>query len=121
MTGEQAGRLLGWLRVAAGVGAWATPGTTARVLSMPAPRQSPARFLLRLFGARDVALGAGLLGARNSGERDRWLVLGMAVDAADAGAALIAAGRGQLRGRSGVLGAAAAVAAIALANHARGE
>ena len=75
--------------------------------------------MLRLFGARDVALGVGVLGAPTAVERDRWLALGMAIDAADAAACLVAGNRKQLRWRAAVMGAVTACAAIALAQHAR--
>ena len=119
--GEEAGHLLGWLRIAAGAGAWVTPGTTARVLGISGAAGSPVRFVLRLFGSRDGALGLGLLGAETASERDRWLVLGIATDIADAAAAVVAGGRGQLpRGRA-LVAAASALAAVALATRAREE
>ena len=116
---RQAAVLVGWLRAGAGAAAWIAPGLTGRVLGMDASGSSPVRFVLRLFGARDLAMGAAVLSARNERELDRWVSLGMAVDAADAAACLLAGARQQVPRRTAVLGALSATTAIAVAARAR--
>lgn len=93
--GEQAATLLAVLRTGAGVAAWLTPGIVERIYGAPADGGAPLRFALRTFGARDMAMGAAMFSAGQD-ERQRWLALGLAVDAADGAAAVIAGIRRQL-------------------------
>ena len=75
--------------------AWAAPTASLRISQLDAEApQSP--FLLRLFGARDVALGALTLMAPAS-TRPTLLKVGVGVDAGDAAAALLALKAGQLK------------------------
>jgi hypothetical protein len=77
---------LGWGRVAMGAAMTATPGLVARAwLSSDEPT---VRLLLRGLGVRDLALGVGLLVAR---DRSTWLWAGVASDAVDAWASALAA------------------------------
>lgn len=97
-------------RIGVGAAAWAAPelGLRAALLDDSAP-ESP--YLVRLFGARDLALGAVTLLA--SPERKPALIcIGMAVDALDAGAAVLALRKQQLRTTAGVVLAAAAGGAV---------
>jgi hypothetical protein len=110
---------VGWLRAGAGAAAWVTPGLTGRILGIDASSTSPVRFVLRLFGARDLAMGTAVLSARNERELDRWVTLGIAVDAADAVTCLMAGARGQVPRRTAVLGALSAVVGIAVSARAR--
>lgn len=97
-------------RIAVGAAAWALPEISLRsgMLDAEAP-QSP--YLLRLFGARDVALGAITLFAPPAA-KPALLKVGLGVDAADGAAALIALKQGQLKPVTGVLLAGAAGAAV---------
>jgi hypothetical protein len=121
MTSEQqrAAVWLGWLRTGAGAAAWVAPGLTGRVLRIDAPPSSPVRYVLRHFGARDVAMGVAVLTARNERELDRWVLMGIAVDAADAASAVIGGVRGQVPRRTAVLTGLSALSAVAVGMRAR--
>ncbi|GAA1941134.1 hypothetical protein [Nocardioides marmoribigeumensis] len=97
-------------RIAVGAAAWLAPRTSlkAALLDADAP-QSP--YLLRLFGARDVALGTITLLAPPASRR-ALLQVGLAVDSADTGAALLALKAGQLKPVVGAVMAGAAGAAV---------
>jgi hypothetical protein len=77
------------LRVAIGGGAWAAPGLTGKVFGFKnIDTNHEALFMARLFGVRDVALGAGALAS--SGDANRlWWQIGVVCDLADAAAGLI--------------------------------
>ncbi len=98
-------------RIVVGAAAWAAPefSLKAGMLDATAP-QSP--YLLRLFGARDVALGAATLFAAPE-HKPAMLKLGLGVDSADAAAALHALSQGQLSKPTGVALAAMAGSAVA--------
>lgn len=119
VAGEQAAQALGAARIALGVGSWLLPGVLARVLGAPIRRHPPLPFVTRAFGARDVALGVGLLAADTPAERNRWLVLGMAVDAADAAAGVLAGLRRQVPRTSAALLTVTPLAAVWVASQAR--
>ncbi len=97
-------------RIALGTGAWAAPrlGLKAMLLDPDDP-QGP--FLVRLFGARDVALGVVTLLAE-PGARPLLIKVGLAVDASDAAAALLALRAGALRPLPTVLIAGTAGSAV---------
>jgi hypothetical protein len=92
---------LAGLRTAVGVGAWATPNVAGKMFGLDPANNPQASYLGRLFGVRDLALGAGTL-ASEGADRRRWVQLGMVCDLADAAAGYIA-------GRTGVLPKPAAV------------
>jgi hypothetical protein len=105
--------LLIGLRTAIGAGSWVAPGFAGRLFGLDAVANPQLPYLGRLFGVRDVALGAGL--RFSSGQSRRlWLQLGIACDAADAVAGLIAGRNGQLSKVSTVLVTAPALLGIAL-------
>lgn len=112
MTGEQAARGLAVGRTFAGAAAWLAPDLAARMLG--AAEGPTSRFALRLFGVRDVAMGVGYLTA-SAVEQQRWLAIGMVVDAADAVAALAAQRQGLLQRTVGVLVAVTALTAAGTA------
>ena len=91
-----AARLLGGLRLLVGVGSWMSPAVSARTFGLAGTADPPgARLALRLFGVRDAALALGAL----SGDplvRRTSLRTGIAVDAVDSLATLLA-----LRGGAG--------------------
>jgi hypothetical protein len=86
------------LRLAIGVGAWATPRLAGRLFGLDAGANPQSPYLARLFGVRDIALGWGIMGTHGAARR-QWLATGIACDAADALA-------GVAGGRPGRLGAA---------------
>ena len=118
LTPETAARNLAIGRVVAGTGAWLLPGLSTRILGGATTGPSALPMVLRLFGARDLAMGAAFLTADRV-EQQRWLAIGMAVDAADAAAAVLAARRGTMPARIALPVAATAVAAVAVAAWAR--
>jgi hypothetical protein len=77
------------LRLAIGAGAWAAPGVTGKAFGFKnIDTNHEALFMARLFGARDVALGAGALAARAEAGK-LWWQLGVVCDIADAAAGII--------------------------------
>lgn len=113
---DRAGEALAVGRIAVGAAAWLMPQLSARVMGLPT---GPATTLgLRLFGARDIAVGIGYLQSE-AAERDRWLLLGMGMDGADAVAALAAGTRGGVPWRNALLIVVSATAAVATAADAR--
>lgn len=113
---DKAGEALAWGRIAAGTAAWLFPGLGARVMGL---QPTPANALgLRLFGSRDVAVGVGYLQS-GPAERDRWLLLGMGVDGADAVAGLIAGKRHAVPWPRALVIAATATAAVVTAREVR--
>lgn len=112
-------RLLITLRMGVGVGGWVAPGLLGRFFGAD-PRMHPAvPFFGRLFAVRDAALAAGLMTA-DGRDRDRWLVIGMACDAADAAASAVAGMRRQIPRPVAALTVVTASAAVALGARARG-
>jgi hypothetical protein len=73
------------LRIAAGLGAWAFPALTGKVLGLKLSDNHEAVYMGRLFGVRDVVLGAGVL-ASSGDAKKLWWRLGILTDAADAAA-----------------------------------
>ena len=76
-----ASSLLGWSRVGLGAALVLAPGIAARTWF--GEDTSAQRLLLRSIGARDLALGAGLLAAP---DRQPWLLAGVGADLVDAAA-----------------------------------
>jgi hypothetical protein len=87
---DLAGGLAGG-RIAIGVVSLLAPGLVGRAMMGPQGDLGWARFLLRVVGARDLALGIGVLAAL---ERDApvrgWLRASAAVDGLDAAGCLVA-------------------------------
>jgi hypothetical protein len=94
-------------RIAVGVGAWLAPRLSGRMFGLDPDGNPQLPYVGRLFGARDVALGAGVLRSPRK-NKDAWVTAGIACDVADAAAGVLAGARGQLPG-----GAAALVTATA--------
>lgn len=113
---DRAGEALAVGRIAVGAATWFLPQLSARVMGLP---PGPATTLgLRLFGSRDLAVGIGYLQS-GTAERDRWLLLGMGMDGADAMASMAAGKRGGIPWRNALLIAVAAAAAVATGAQAR--
>jgi hypothetical protein len=101
--------MLGLLRLT-GAGAFLAPQLATRVLALDASPQS--RYLVRLFAARNAVMVAGLWTSAGSARR-RWWQAGIACDALDVAAALLAVRDGKPRS-SALLDAGAALVAGAL-------
>jgi hypothetical protein len=100
-------------RTAIGVGAWVAPRLSGRLFGLDPDANPQASYLGRLFGVRDVALGAGLRSS-NGLERQQWLRIGVACDLADAAAGVLAGRSGALPKRATVLVTATALMAAAM-------
>jgi hypothetical protein len=82
-------------RIAVGAGAWLTPNLSGRLFGLDPEGNPQLPYVGRLFGARDVALGAGALRSTRK-QKDAWLTAGLACDVADVAAGALAGARGQL-------------------------
>jgi hypothetical protein len=80
------------LRMAVGVGSWATPRVAGKLFGLDVAANPQAPYLARLFGVRDLALAWGAMGTKGEA-RQQWLMAGLACDLADTLAG-IAGGRG---------------------------
>jgi hypothetical protein len=98
-------------RIALGAVSWAAPGVALRSMMLD-PDDVQAPFLVRLFGARDVALGVVTLLAAPE-VRPALLKVGVAVDLSDAAASGLAARAGALRTLPATLIAGTALGAVA--------
>ena len=82
-------------RVAIGASAYLAPNLSGRLFGLDPDGNPQASYLGRLFGARDVALGAGAIRSPRK-QKDAWVAAGMACDVADVGAGALAGIRGTL-------------------------
>jgi hypothetical protein len=106
------GALVG-IRASVGAGAWLAPRLVGQVFGLDAAANPQLPYVGRLFGVRDVALAAGL--QLSSGESRRlWLRLGIACDAADTIAGLLAGRNREISKVSTVLVTAPALLGIGL-------
>ena len=95
-------------RVALGASIFAAPTLVGRMLLGRAGTSGGAQLLTRAFGARDVAIGAGLLAALRAGQPTRgWVGAGILADVADFSAAAIAGDDMPTFGRLSMMAAAA--------------
>lgn len=106
------------LRLALGVTAYLRPALAARVFGID-PAESPALpGAVRLFGAREAAMGVALLGPP-SAAMDRWLALGVVVDGLDVLTVALGARRRQFGAHTILVGGGLAAAAVVLGLRAR--
>ncbi|CAA9513846.1 MAG: hypothetical protein AVDCRST_MAG45-2080 [uncultured Solirubrobacterales bacterium] len=117
--GSQSAQALVGLRLAIGLSSWLTPRVAGRLFGLDAKANPQLPYLARLFGARDVALGAGLVLSEGD-SRAVWLQIGVACDVADAIAGLAAGRRGYLGPVSAALVTGTALGAAALGKTALG-
>lgn len=84
------------IRIGIGALAWARPAVTAKLFGIRGSGvRSESPYLWRLFGIRDVVVGAATLRAKGD-ERTAWVALGLVCDAADGSAAVIGRRDGSL-------------------------
>ena len=113
MSGDDYNRLLNGTRVLVGVVSFAAPGQAFRGAGLD-PRHNPQLpFMTRMFGIRDLVLGAGAL-RTSGGERRRWLQATVTSDVGDAVAALAGHRAGYLSTRGAVMLALPALSGVAL-------
>jgi hypothetical protein len=113
MDKDQAIQALISLRGAVGAGAWLAPRMAGKLFGLDPDGNPQAPYLGRLFGVRDVALAVGL-SSSSGADRTQWLRLGIACDAADAVAGVLAGRRGELSPRAAVLVTLTALTAAGL-------
>ena len=101
------------LRVAVGLGAYVAPDLTAKLFGLDPDANPQGAYLGRLFGARDVALAAGLT-ATSGPARRLWWQIGIGCDAADFVAAVLGVRSGSISRTTAVLAGATALAAVGL-------
>lgn len=90
---------LAYGRLAAGVAAIATPAVVARAVGTTPADNPDGAYLLRLFGSRELVVGAIAAGALGPGTASRAFLLGAGVDALDAVAVLRAGHDGRFDAR----------------------
>ncbi len=106
-------KVLGWLSIALGTAAVATPFATARLIGAPVSKTTG--LVLRGVGMREIGVGMGLLAGKQSSAKMTWLrVLGDAMDLSLLCGAL-GARRAKRERLLGALGAIAAIGAVDLA------
>jgi len=101
------------LRLAIGLSSWLTPRVSGKLFGLDAEANPQLPYVARLFGARDVALAAGMMLSEGA-SHSTWLQIGIACDVADAVAGLAAGSRGYLGPVSAVLVTGTAIGAAAL-------
>lgn len=91
MDHHQLARTLAAGRIAIGGSLLALPGLAGRTWVGGVASDGAAKVFIRAFGIRELALGAGTLGALDSGAPPRsWLLWGATCDVADAAITLVA-------------------------------
>ena len=97
-------------RIAIGVGAIASPRLTARMFGLKPSTETQGALFTRLFGVREIALGA--LTLTSKGDLRRTLVVaGVAVDSGDAATGVIGLARKEVPVLAGVMLVAVALGA----------
>ncbi len=104
---------LAGIRMAIGVGSWATPRLAGRLFGLDAEANPQAPYLARLFGVRDLALAWGVLGSEGEARR-KWLAAGLACDVADTLAGIAGGRGGYLPKLTSALVSGTALSAVAL-------
>lgn len=89
------GRFLVGARLTLGVSALVAPRAAGRPFGLDADANPQLPFIGRMWGIRNVALAAGMVGLSGT-EREAWWRLNVVVDVVDALAAVAAARRGEL-------------------------
>ena len=103
---------LAYGRISIGTLSLLFPSFTARLFLLD-PRSNPQLpYMGRLFGSREIALGAITL-ASSGDARRRLAQLGVAVDGADTATGIVSAASGSVPKRTGILLALAGAAAVA--------
>ncbi len=91
MDQRQLARILNGGRVVIGAASIVAPGFVGQRWFADEATGKGAYVATRAFGARDLALGLGTIGALDAGEAaDRWLRMGVVSDAVDAVATVLA-------------------------------
>ena len=106
-------KALAGIRAGIGVLTWLAPRLAARLFGIDPDANPQLPYVARLFAIRDLALAAGLQSSSGNALR-LWVRIGMACDAADAAAGVLAGRRGELSTLSTALVTAPALAGVQL-------
>lgn len=104
---------LAWGRIALGTVSFVSPDLAARLLRLDAVGNPQLPYLSRMFGSREIGLGAITLMTRGPARR-RLVQLGVAIDGADTIAALLAARGGYVGKVTSALLSLPALGAVAI-------
>jgi len=99
-------------RIAIGAAALTSPALTTRLFRLDRAANPQLPYMLRMFGSREVALGAVTLLAPPAARRN-VVAAGIAVDLADAVAGVLAARDGQVTKAGGAFLTGPAIGAVA--------
>ena len=114
LAGQRQLEALGWLRIAIGTGLVARPALLPRTLGVDMATARQVGWAGAMVGARDIALGAGLVTAARRGSDCRpWLLAAAFSDAIDALAFSGAVLRGSAAPVTGLGGAVVAAGGVA--------
>jgi hypothetical protein len=103
---------LAYGRVAVGVVSLASPSLAAKLFLLDSRANPSLPYITRMFGSREIALGA--LTLASSGDARRRLVqVGVAIDGADAFTGIAAAASGAVSKKAGIMLALVAAGAVA--------
>lgn len=120
MTPDQARRTLVALRMVLGVVAYVRPDLAARAFGIDPDEGAATPSVVRIFGAREAAMGLAIVPASGPQVR-RWLLIGAGVDALDVATMGMGARSGRLGRITIAVGGGLATVAIALGLRAVGR
>jgi hypothetical protein len=107
------GRILTTLRFVIGSGPWVAPRLSGRLFGLDPDGNPQLTYMARLFGVRNLVLGCTL--ASTEGDTRRlWWQVGVAVDAVDAVASVLAMRKAEVSPGTGALLTATALCAAGL-------
>ncbi|HYZ82399.1 MAG TPA: hypothetical protein VE571_14075 [Solirubrobacteraceae bacterium] len=101
------------IRALIGATTWLAPRLSGRLFGLDPAANPQLPYVARLFAIRDVALAVGLQSSDGDARR-LWIQMGIASDAADAVAGVLAGRRGELSPASAVLVTAPALVGVGL-------
>lgn len=114
LTGDDARKALGAVRLVNGVGSLLIPRTMVKRFGLDPAANPAALYVLRLFGIRTIVIGADLF--RLKGERlADALRIGILIHLSDAVSAVIAGATGQIPRRAATTAAVISSANVAMA------
>jgi hypothetical protein len=118
MTTDIARNALVALRLTLGAVSYLKPDVAARLFGIDPTESAALPSSVRLFGAREAAMGVAILGPSSS-RLNRWLTLGIVVDSLDIVTVALGARRRDLGIHTTVVGGGLATLAVGLGVRAR--
>ncbi|MFG2085833.1 MULTISPECIES: hypothetical protein [unclassified Spirillospora] len=106
-------------RIALGLAAFAAPKLTVKAMGMGGGADPGRDYMVRMFAAREIALGAGYLLSGDDSGRRLWARLGLAVDSLDLVSGVKTRPGLPLWATAGAVGVAGGAAALGAAKVAR--